>query len=143
MEQSIFESWECGQFAGEELDRNDTNNRWHIFLSTDDSNSVHHLQETFSVVRWTFLFFILPVYIGCYKKRKILNILANCPSTRKRQINIAILEWPAMSSDANLIENVWSYIKMKLKVKPVYSVKHLIFQLKAVYDTYEMNSLKI
>jgi len=29
------------------------------------------------------------------------------------------IELPTMSSDANLIENVWSYIKMKLKGKSI------------------------
>ncbi|KYN33128.1 hypothetical protein ALC56_12605 [Trachymyrmex septentrionalis] len=35
--------------------------------------------------------------------------------------------------NANPIENVWSYMKMKLKGKPVYTVKQLSFQIKKIW----------
>ena len=38
-----------------------------------------------------------------------------------------------MSPDANPIENVWSYMKMKLKGKPVYTVEQLSFQIKKIW----------
>jgi len=37
-----------------------------------------------------------------------------------------------MFPDANPIENVWSYIKMKLKGKSIYTLKHFIPNLKNV-----------
>ena len=47
--------------------------------------------------------------------------------------NVTAMEWSAMSPDANPIENVWSYMKMKLKGKPVYTVKQLSFQIKKIW----------
>ena len=54
-------------------------------------------------------------------------------SAWKTQNNVTTMEWPAMSPDANPIENIWSYIKMKLKGKPVYTVKQLTFQIKKIW----------
>ena len=51
----------------------------------------------------------------------------------KDENNVTAMEWPAMSPDANPIENVWSYMKMKLKGKPVYTVKQLSFQIKKIW----------
>jgi len=38
-----------------------------------------------------------------------------------------------MSPDANPIENVWSYIKMKLKRKSIYTLKQFLFQIKKIW----------
>ena len=51
----------------------------------------------------------------------------------KDENNVTAMEWPAMSPDANPIENVWSYMKMKLKGKSVYTVKQLSFQIKKIW----------
>lgn len=54
-------------------------------------------------------------------------------SVWKQQNNITTMEWPAMSPDANPIENVWSYIKMRLRGKPVYTEKQLSYQIKKIW----------
>lgn len=41
----------------------------------------------------------------------------------RRQNSITTVAWPAMSPDANPIENVWSYIKMQLRRRPVFTEK--------------------
>jgi len=40
-----------------------------------------------------------------------------------------------MSPDANSFENVWSYMKMKLKGKSVYTVKQLSIQIKKIWQS--------
>ncbi|RLU21130.1 hypothetical protein DMN91_005503 [Ooceraea biroi] len=54
-------------------------------------------------------------------------------SAWKQQNNVTTMEWPAMSPDVNPSENVLSYMKMKLKGKPVYTVKQLSFQIKKIW----------
>lgn len=54
-------------------------------------------------------------------------------SAWKQKNNITTMEWPAMSPDANPIENVWSYIKMQLRGKPVYTEKQLSCQIRKIW----------
>jgi len=51
----------------------------------------------------------------------------------KDENNVTTMEWPAMSPDVNPIESVWSYMKIKLKRKPVYTVKQLSIQIKKIW----------
>ncbi|KAG6452269.1 hypothetical protein O3G_MSEX007545 [Manduca sexta] len=51
----------------------------------------------------------------------------------KRQNNIITMAWPAMSPDANPIENVWSYIKMQLRGRPVFTEKQLRYQIRKIW----------
>jgi len=51
----------------------------------------------------------------------------------KDENNVTTMEWPAMFPDANSIENVWSYMKMKLKRKSVYTMKQLSIQIKKIW----------
>lgn len=46
-----------------------------------------------------------------------------------------MLEKLEISLDANSIENMWSYIKMKLGGKPVYMVKQLIYRIKKKWSS--------
>jgi len=43
----------------------------------------------------------------------------------KEQPGIVTLDWPSQSPDANPIENVWAYLKHKLRGKRVCTLKQL------------------
>ncbi|CAF2206382.1 unnamed protein product [Rotaria magnacalcarata] len=45
--------------------------------------------------------------------------------TKIRELDIQCLEWPAKSSDLNVIEHLWSVIDDKLKARTMCSVKEL------------------
>ncbi|EFN87394.1 Transposable element Tcb1 transposase, partial [Harpegnathos saltator] len=46
---------------------------------------------------------------------------------------IIMMDWPVFSPDANPIENVWSYLKMKLKGKRVFTFKQLCIKIKTIW----------
>lgn len=48
----------------------------------------------------------------------------------KAENGIKVLEWPANSPDCNPIENVWAYLKMRLRRKNYNSLRHLIDNIK-------------
>lgn len=65
----------------------------------------------------------------------ILNLAENCVVHGKGQNNATTMQWRTVSSDANVIENVRSYIKKQLKIKPVYTVKQLTFEIKKIWPS--------
>lgn len=51
----------------------------------------------------------------------------------KQQNGIVKLGWPSQSPDANPIENVWAYIKQKLRGKCAYTLKQLSWQIRRIW----------
>lgn len=53
----------------------------------------------------------------------------------KRENGIVTLDWPSQSPDANPIENVWSYLKFRLRGKRIFTLKQLIRQIRRIWRT--------
>ena len=53
----------------------------------------------------------------------------------KQQSGIVTLDWPSQSPDANPIENVWPYIKHKLREKRTYTLKQLSRGIRRIWRT--------
>lgn len=51
----------------------------------------------------------------------------------KEQSGIVTLDWPSQSPDANPIENVWAYIKQKLRGKRTYTAKQLSRNIRQIW----------
>lgn len=51
----------------------------------------------------------------------------------KTENSITTMNWPASSPDANQIENMWSYIKYKLRGKPIFILKQLPTRIKKLW----------
>lgn len=91
------------------LDQPTTTKKMQIIMRRENAN---HLSEIFAEVCRPFF--------GSDKTNWVLHEYNepihrnNLWSTWKRQNIVTTMEWPAMSPDANPIENMWSYIKMKL-----------------------------
>lgn len=105
-----------------------------LFLFTDNLNA-----EKMRTIYQKYLLKSAEKFFGFDKTNWVLQE-DNDPKHRsklcsawKQQNNVITMKWPAMSPDANPIENVWSYMKMKLKGKPVYTVKQLSFQIKKIW----------
>lgn len=58
----------------------------------------------------------------------------------ENQINV--LEWPAQSPDLNPIENLWAYMKRKLRKKKFSSKKKLIKKIKKIWSKIKISKLK-
>ena len=48
---------------------------------------------------------------------------------------ITTLDWPSQSPDLNPIENVWAFMKHKLKKNPVDSVDSLVRRLRSIWSS--------
>ncbi|EFN81406.1 Transposable element Tcb2 transposase, partial [Harpegnathos saltator] len=44
-----------------------------------------------------------------------------------------LADWPSQSPDANPIENVWAYIKQKLRGKRVFTLKQLSREIRCIW----------
>ena len=53
----------------------------------------------------------------------------------KQQSGIVTLDWPSQSPDANPIENVWAYMKHKLREKRTYTLKQLYREIRRIWRT--------
>lgn len=51
----------------------------------------------------------------------------------KTQSGIVTLDWPSQSPDANPIENVWAYIKQKLRGRRTYTLKQLSYEIRRIW----------
>jgi len=51
----------------------------------------------------------------------------------KTQNGITTMNWPASSPDANPIENVWSYMKHKLREKFIFTLRQLSTRIKKIW----------
>lgn len=51
----------------------------------------------------------------------------------KEQSGIVTLDWPSQSPDANPIENVWAYIKHRLRGKRTYTLKQLSREIRRIW----------
>jgi len=58
----------------------------------------------------------------------------------KQENDVDVLDWPSQSSDANLIENVWAFIKFKLKERRRFGPSSNYFHK---FDLYKGLCLKI
>lgn len=85
---------------------------------------------------------LLPTAERCFIKKNEDWILQedNDPKHRnklctewKEQSGIVTLDWPSQSPDANPIENVWAYLKHKLRGKRVCTLKQLTRQIRLIW----------
>lgn len=53
----------------------------------------------------------------------------------KDENGVHVLEWPSQSPDANPIENVWAFMKLKMRGKKAYTVKSLATHLKLIWKS--------
>jgi transposase len=65
----------------------------------------------------------LPPFMGIHKASRFLQDGAPCHKTKKvmdwfKDQTIEVMDWPGNSPDLNPIENVWSYMKNKLRKRP-------------------------
>lgn len=51
----------------------------------------------------------------------------------KKKSDIVTLDWPSQSPDANPIENVWAYIKLKLHGRRTYTLKQLSCEIRRIW----------
>jgi len=51
----------------------------------------------------------------------------------KTQNGITIMNWSASSPDANSIENVWSYVKHKLRGKLIFTLRQLSTRIRKIW----------
>lgn len=51
----------------------------------------------------------------------------------KQENDIELLDWPSQSPDANPIENVWSWMKLKLRGKQIWKVQELVRQIRLIW----------
>lgn len=86
--------------------------------------------------------YLLPTAERCFIKKNEDWILQedNDPKHRsklctewKEQSGIVTLDWPSQSPDANPIENVWAYLKHKLRGKRVCTLKQLTRQIRLIW----------
>lgn len=57
----------------------------------------------------------------------------------KEENGINVLDWPSQSPDANPIENIWAWMKLKLRRKNVVTVPDLTRELKSVWRSLPHN----
>ena len=46
---------------------------------------------------------------------------------------ITLLKWPPYSPDLNLIENIWSNLKIKLRKRTYFSISELVREIKILW----------
>ncbi|XP_033231894.1 uncharacterized protein LOC117182889 [Belonocnema kinseyi] len=51
----------------------------------------------------------------------------------KEEAGVVTLDWPTQSPDANPIENVWAFVKLKLRGRKVHTLKQLCLQIRGIW----------
>jgi transposase len=103
---------------------------WACFTGNVGRGSIYFLPPKVTMTGDRYLSMLkdkLPPFMGIHNASHFLQDGAPCHKTKKvmdwfKDQNIEVMDWPGNSPDLNPIENVWSYMKNKLKDKAITSV---------------------